>query len=66
MTSMKRWPFGAAAALLICINMLRLGSDIKLRIWNDPVCAIFFVGYVICIAIALAIRTTTSSAPPAG
>lgn len=60
---MRRWPFATAAFLLFVINVLRLGNDSKLRIWNDPVCATIFTGYLICVAIALAVRTPT---PPAG
>lgn len=58
---MRRWPFGLVALTLFLINILRLGTNSALRIWNDPVCAIFFVGYLICCAIALAIKP---SAPP--
>lgn len=60
---MRSWPFVIAVCVLFVINMLRLGSDNTLRIWNDPVCATVFTGYLICVAIALAARTPT---PPAG
>lgn len=52
-----RWPFVLTAALLFLINMSRLGNNQDLRVWNDSVCAVFFVGYMICISIATAIRT---------
>jgi hypothetical protein len=60
---MRRWPFACAAIIIFTLNMYRLSGNLTLRIWNDPTCAALFIGYMICIAIAVAIRTPT---PPAG
>ncbi len=58
---MKRWPFAIAGCTLFIFNILRLGSNSTLRVWNDPICAIFFVGYLICCALTCAV---TTHAPP--
>lgn len=58
---LKRWPFGWCAFMLLMFNLWRMGNDTKLRVWNDPVCAVFFVGYLLCCAIAISIRTPAPS-----
>lgn len=61
---MRRWPFYAVIILLLATNVSRLSFNKALQVWNDPVCAVFFVGQLICWAIAMAIKSSTP-APPA-
>lgn len=52
--AMRRWPFIVAAAFLLTMNLIHQ-SDAKVN-WHDPTSAIFLCSYVICCAIAVAIR----------
>jgi hypothetical protein len=54
---MRRWPFIAAAVLFMDLNLWRQ-SVAHVSVFSDAVCATFFSGYVICAAIALAVKDT--------
>jgi hypothetical protein len=58
---LKRWPFAVTALVFFLINVFRLNSNQQLRVWNDPVCAIFFVGYMLCIAVIMSIKDENQS-----
>jgi hypothetical protein len=51
---MRRWPFALVAIACFAMNMSRLSP--VTTVGNDPVSAIYFVGYLLSVAIAISIK----------